>query len=135
MRPSFAEQLEGIARILEEVVAPEVADPYPSDVLAGAVGTLRVLADAHDRLPGFLEWDTAATTSLLARAGVVVDPGRADDDADARHRRARAALEAAVPRLAEDADLRGELLALFAERAQRFPFAFTPGGHRAGPAR
>jgi hypothetical protein len=134
MRPTYAEQLDGIARILEEVVAPELDRPYPRDVLAGLVGTLRVLAEAHDEIPGFVRWDTAATLDLLARAGVELDV--VDGEApDARHERARAALEEAIPTLSADPDLRAALMDHFAERADRFPFAFTPGGQSARPSR
>jgi hypothetical protein len=132
MRPTVPEQLDGIARILEEVVAPELGAPYPADVLAGAVATLRTLAAAHDALPAFLEWDTARTLALLAEAGVAAEPAPGEP-LEVRHERARSALEAAVPRLSRDPDQRSALLALFAERAQRFPLA--PGDPRARPAR
>ena len=47
MRPDVSEQLDGLRRILEQVVAPELLDPYPADILAGR---LRDARDAQLRM-------------------------------------------------------------------------------------
>lgn len=133
MRPTVPEQLDGIARILSEVVAPEVGAPYPADVLAGAVGTLRTLAAAHAELPAFLAWDADRTVEVLALIGVAVPPVEGET-VEARQRRARAELEARVPELSADPEARAAMVALFRERADRFPLTLT-GGPRADAAR
>ena len=63
MRPTITEQLDGLRRILEEVVAPEVKDPYPADILAGVCATLETLAVGWSEVPAFLRWDAEASCS------------------------------------------------------------------------
>lgn len=130
MRPSVTEQLEGLRRILEEVVAPELNDSYPRDILAGVCATLESLAAGWQQVPSFLDWDTRASAALVA--GLRSDVTEAVESADpldiaqleARHRESRAALEAAIPTIAERDDLgelRTRVAAHLRERAERYP--------------
>jgi hypothetical protein len=128
MRPTFTEQLDGVRRILVEVVAPEVTAAYPADVLAGAIATLETLAGAYDEVPRFLRWDADATAAVLATAGIDVDDVP-DESLDERQRRLREQLEQAVPTILDHPDGRAAMIELFRERADRYPFAM--GGPRA----
>lgn len=66
MRPSVDEQLRGTCRILEEVVAPSVSDPYARTILAGLIANLRMLNQAIPAVAGFLQHDNQASAQLLA---------------------------------------------------------------------
>lgn len=66
MRPSVDEQLQGTCRILEEVVAPSVGDPYARTILAGLIANLRMLSQAIPAVAGFLQHDNQANAQLLA---------------------------------------------------------------------
>lgn len=144
MRPTVTEQLEGLVRILQDVVAPEVADPYPADILAGVCATLEALATGWSAVPAFLRWDAAASAQLLSEVfaaggqhltGELADEVRSavaaspPDPADltaleAHHRRLRAALELAIPVITEHEELsaaRTHLAAVLRERAERYP--------------
>jgi hypothetical protein len=140
MRPDLTEQLLGIRQVIAETVVPEVRDPYVTDVLAGILSTLEVLADAWTEIPGFLRWDSEATGEILRLAGHQVPP-RPEDPLDlaawrAYHRDVRARLEAAVPSLVEDDAITARMIQLFRHRADRFPFApHRQGGPSAHPAR
>lgn len=144
MRPTVTEQLEGLARILQDVIAPEVTDPYPADILAGVCASLETLAAGWSEVAGFLRWDAAASAQVLS-ALLAADSGAlngqqaaevraaiqapAPDPADltaleAHHRQVRAALELAVPVIAERDELgevRTHLIEVFRERAERYP--------------
>ncbi len=74
MRPTVEEQLQGTCRILENVVAPCVADPYARTLLAGLIGNLRMLGGAFPAVPGFLAGDNRSTGALLGRLQAVVAP-------------------------------------------------------------
>ena len=130
MRPSVTEQLEGLRRILWEVVAPELTDAYPRDILSGVCATLESLAAGWQQVPAFLDWDARAAAALVA--GLGGDGVQVAQDADpftiaqleARHRDSRAALEQAIPTIAEREDLgelRTQVVAYLRERAQRYP--------------
>jgi hypothetical protein len=128
VRPSVTEQLEGLRRILEEVVAPELADPYPQDILAGVCATLESIAAGWQQVPAFLDWDARASAALVAHVDqdFVATPADPLDIADleVRHRESRAALEKAIPIIAERDDLgelRTQLAAHFRERNSRYP--------------
>jgi hypothetical protein len=151
MRPSIGEQLEQVRRILDDVVAPQVSDPYPRDILAGLANTLSGLAANWHRVPAFLQWDADQLLSLLADwlalGGQRVDATVADvvrraverprpadnpldvEALDERDRDLRAALEAAVPSIAERSEfteLRSRLTEYFNARADRFPIVVAP---------
>jgi hypothetical protein len=140
MRPDVTEQLRGIRQILAEVVAPHVTDPYPADVLAGALAALDTLADAWTEVPRFLLWDAAATGHVLRLASVQV-PAMPDDLLDlaavqAHHREVRGLLEAAMPAVLDHEPARVAAVQLFRDRAERYPLATRPqGGFAAHAAR
>ncbi len=67
MKPSVEEQLQGTCRILETVVAPQVAEPYARTILDGVIANLRMLTAALPAVAGFLRDDNAATARLLAK--------------------------------------------------------------------
>lgn len=69
MKPSIQEQLQGTCRILETVVAPQVAEPYARTILDGLISNLRMLTAALPAVAGFLRDDNVATARLLARLG------------------------------------------------------------------
>jgi hypothetical protein len=140
MRPTVEEQLEGIRRILEDVVVPQVNDPYAADVLAGALATLEVLAEAGPGVVEFMRWDTAASLDVLAM--VDVSPPTAPDDpldlaaVAGHHAAVRALLEASVPLIREHADADRAFVSLMEERCARYPFvARYRGGTGAHAAR
>lgn len=140
MRPTVSEQLDGIRQVLAEVVAPEVRDPYPAAVLAGALATLELLAGAWADVPAFLRWDADATAGVLALVDVSV-PSPPTDLLDlaalqAHHREVRGVLEQSMPTVVAHADARRAVVQLFRERAARFPMhARPPGEPGAHPAR
>ena len=68
MRPTITEQLAGTCRILEEVVAPELAGAQAADALRGLVKNLRMLETSWSSVLPFLHWDNDATAGLLGQA-------------------------------------------------------------------
>src|SRR3954452_24227943 len=73
MRPDVSEQLDGLRGILERIVAPELHDPYPADILAGVCATLETLSSGWRRVPAFLQWDAEMTVALLREVLATVD--------------------------------------------------------------
>lgn len=140
MRPSVSEQLAGVRQVLADVVGPHVTDAYAADVLAGALATLDLLAESWAEVPRFLCWDSAATGHVLRLAGVPVPPMPDDlldlDALAAHHREVRGLLESAMPTVLARDEARAAAVALFRERADRYPLAARPrGGFAAHPAR
>jgi hypothetical protein len=140
MRPTVEEQLSGIRAVLAEVVAPLVDDPYAADVLAGALATLEVLAEAGPEIVPFLRWDTAGSIAVLEMVGVDAPPGPADPlDPGAladHHDAVRALLEASVPAIRRDPAADRAFVELMTERSARYPFvARYRGGTGAHAAR
>jgi hypothetical protein len=144
VRPTITEQLDGLRRILQEVVAPEVTDPYPADILAGVCATLETLAAGWSEVPAFLAWDAQASLRVLAEVLAVEGPHLTEqvglearavveapspDTADfaaleAYHRRVRSALELAIPVITgrdELSETRTHLVVVLRERAERYP--------------
>jgi hypothetical protein len=144
VRPSVTEQLEGLQRILQEVIAPELLDPYPADILAGVCATLETLAAGWSEVPAFLRWDANASISLLTQVLAAAGPDleaqlvtqlRAAIDApapeatdvlaiEAHHQLVRAALEHAIPVITacdDLSELRTHLVVVLRERAERYP--------------
>ncbi len=130
MRPTVSEQLAGAARLLSEVVGPEIDDSYIADVLAGVVTTLELLAKGWTQVAAFLVWDIEATRRVLELVGVEEVPAVGDPlDVVAlqdRHTRVRALLERAMPDIAALPEARTAVAALFRERADRYPIPTTP---------
>ena len=73
MRPTIGEQLSGVARILAEVIAPALDDPYPADIIGGLIATLDAIAAAWADVPAYLAWDADETLAVLAAAAADLD--------------------------------------------------------------
>lgn len=65
MRPNVGEQLQGTCRILEQVVAPCVNDPFARTILDNLVANLRMLTGALPAVAAFLRADNEASSQLL----------------------------------------------------------------------
>jgi hypothetical protein len=68
------EELRGLRAALENVVAPEVGAPYPSDVLATVVGALERLERGWSMVPVALRAESTELDELLGAARAVVAP-------------------------------------------------------------
>jgi hypothetical protein len=143
VRPSVSEQLDGLRRILDDVIAPELHEPYPLDILAGVSATLETLSTGWREVPAFLQWDAEMTAALLRqvltsgvelgdaldtelRGIVFADPPDAADltALESRHARVRQALSHAIPLVMKDnelRELRTYLAAHLRERSERYP--------------
>jgi hypothetical protein len=151
VRPSIGEQLEQVRRILDDVVAPHVADPYPQDILGGLGNTLSGLAASWHRVPAFLQWDVEQVRQLLTEwvvlGGTEVDAAVAEavrtalelprpsdnpldfEALDEYDGRLRAALQAVVPSVAarsEFTEFRSRLTVYFSARVDRYPIVLAP---------
>ena len=142
MRPTVEEQLQGTCRILEDVVAPCVADPFARTILDGLVANLRMLTGALPAVPGFLRHDNLATLRLLAslRPGLAPElaaridqamaepePDVADGSAqDERNRMLRDMLAAAVCADGLTPDMHRAIVQHMTERASRVPMRYVP---------
>ena len=143
MRPTVSEQIASLARILADVVAPEVASPYAADILRGLIGALGTLGSAWPKVLGFLIWDAESTATVLAAALPHVDEPLAGDiraaldktadpadwaALETRQLHLRGLLSRAMPVILAGTD-GGEAhrmtVALFRERAERFPFPMS----------
>ena len=119
MRPSVSEQLTGLSRILREVVAPHLTDPYPVDILEGVCGTLEMLAAGWQQVPAFQSWDIEQSAAILQELGIAPAAGGAAlDDAQ---RAVRQQLADAVPLISADPELLARFTAFLRERAARYP--------------
>jgi hypothetical protein len=79
MRPTIAEQLGGIRRVLQETVAPAVRSVYATEVLRSALDTLARIEQQWDVLLPFLRWDNDSTAAVLADAAPELPPTIARD--------------------------------------------------------
>jgi hypothetical protein len=138
VHPSVPEQLAGLRRILADVVAPEVVDPYPTDILAGVMAAMEGLERGWYEVPRYLRWDADATADLLMAARPDLDQELGKEIAtvcsaslsdpldlralEAHHERLRALLARAAPAINAHPELHERLAELFKQRAQRFPF-------------
>jgi hypothetical protein len=129
MRPTITEQLDGLRRILAEVVVPEVTAPYPAEILGSVIGALDALRRNWASIPAYLEWEIRSIRTILAAANVQAP---ADDPHELRaleemQIRLSGLLVGAQPAII--AEPGGEayrlMIAFFRERAQRFPFAMA----------
>ena len=131
MRPTITEQLDGLRRILAEVVAPEVEAPYPAEILGSVIGALDALRDNWFRIPGYLAWEVRSIQAILAAAGLEHDiAGIETEDLRALEElqmRISGLLVRAQPAITADKD--GEayrlMVRFFRERAEKFPFAMA----------
>jgi len=149
VRPDVSELIGSLCRILEDVVAPEVAQDYPREVLHGVVSTLRAVQEGWPRVLPFLAWDNQGMAELLRRVqgsdGTTVDTtaGPTDDPTDviaaqARNQTLRAAL---ATLLADDdpavraarAPVDDDILRHLEERARRTPIRHIPEMPRVTP--
>ena len=74
MRPNVTEQLEGMCRILETAIAPEIENAYAQETLRSLVANVRMLGRAWHQLLPFLHWDNRLTAELLTAARDSVTP-------------------------------------------------------------
>ena len=65
MRPTVEEQLQGTCRILENVVAPCVSEPFARTILLNLIANLRMVTVAAPMVAGFLRDDNEATLHQL----------------------------------------------------------------------
>ena len=143
MRPTVSEQIDCLGRILSDVVAPEITSPYPATILQGVIAALTGLSAALPKVPAFLAWDAEATDIVLREALLLtVEPlageirsalAHAADPTDwtaleEHQSRLRELLVQVMPAIVAEGS-GGEsyrrMIALFRERAERFPFAMS----------
>jgi hypothetical protein len=126
MHPSVSNQLAGLSRVLADVVAPELDNPYPIDLLNGVIAALETLSRSWAEVPRFLRWDAEATTAILRRVGVSPPQPPADPldlvALEAHHAGVRSMLEVAIPAVLADPATNAATVQLFRERIDRFPF-------------
>lgn len=138
MRPTVNEQLEGVCRILESAIAPELTHGHTQETLRSLIANVRMLGRAWHQLLPFLHWDNAAMADLLKDARDSVDAplrGRIDDalaaspadSADALAAEARNdALRALLSEcLALSDELGARIGAHLSERSRRYPLRLT----------
>jgi hypothetical protein len=145
MRPTISEQLAGASRLLEQFIAPEIADAHASALLANVIDDLRMLETSWADVLPFLHWDNAATGALLSTARATARPPlRATIDSlltgteepvlldfAAAHERNMQLRQAVVEFLAEEDDtasatgLRAASTAHLTERAGRYPMRMS----------
>ena len=142
MRPSITEQLDGMARIVRDVLGAHLDDAYANDIATGVAVTLSTLGASWQEVPAFQRWETGEIESLLREALPHLDASLAADVAglergaaagadpldlralDARHTVARDLLARAVPLIESDPALgavRDGLHALARDRIARYP--------------
>ncbi len=147
MRPTIGEQLGGTCRILEEVIAPEVASPHAAEALRGLVKNLRMLETGWGAVLPFLHWDNAETAALLQRARPAVPAGLAERigtccatprpdpfDVSATQQRndaLRGLLSEVVAGIDAEAPVHGEIVAHLRVRTGRYPMRSVPDLPRA----
>jgi hypothetical protein len=138
MHPTITEQLDGLRRILAEAIAPEVAAPYPAEILGSVIGTLDALQANLHAIPSFLQWDIDATAAVLDAARPLLDAcllAEIDTAKSGDHNLAalekrqvllRGLLVKAMPAIrAERGAAYGQMIALFRARTERFPFTMA----------
>jgi hypothetical protein len=142
MRPNVSEQLDGIRRVLTQVIVPHVTDPYAASVLNGLLAALGSLAAGWSIVPQFLRWDAEGTATVLTAARPYLDAGLtaeldevldrapgADCDVlvlELHHRCLRGLLERAVPAIIEQPSIRSLLVGHLRARIERFPLSMAP---------
>jgi hypothetical protein len=66
LRPTTAEHLYGMKRILNDAVIPRVQDTYARTALQGVIAALDMLAQAGPKMAAFLTWDNIETERLIS---------------------------------------------------------------------
>ena len=127
MRPTITDQLDGLRRILVEVIAPEVTAPYPAEILGSVIGALDALSANWSRIPDYLAWETESIQSILTAAGIEPQTDTTAATLEEKQIRMSGLLVAAQPAIAGDRDGEAyrQMIAFFRARAQRFPFAMA----------
>ena len=96
MRPTVTEQIDGVRRVLEELVIPQLDNPFIKDQITHAAGVLVHAADRWSRVLPDLVADIRALEEVLGvepRVLAEAVPGVADlDAAEEYHRGLRARL-------------------------------------------
>jgi hypothetical protein len=151
MRPTIGEQLGGTCRILEVMIAPEVAGTPAGDVLGALVKNLRMLQTSWTAVLPFLHWDNQTTASLLMgatssvpdalaqRIVTTLDSQLAPEPVDVtavqeRNDELRALLTDVIGVISTESDAHAEIIAHLAARSARYPLRAAPDLPRAQPA-
>ncbi|MBL8386015.1 MAG: hypothetical protein JNM90_23220 [Burkholderiales bacterium] len=150
MKPSVEDQLRGTCRILENVVAPCVGDPFARTILDNLAANLRMLTGALPAVVRFLRDDNTATADLLgvlrpslpAALRARIDAALAEPAPDAvdgaaleaRNDRLRGLLAEAVVCEGLGAEQHRAIVRLMSERAARMPMRYVPTVSHPPPA-
>ena len=142
MRPTVEEQLQGTCRILENVVAPCVSEPFARTILLNLIANLRMVTVAVPMVAGFLRYDNEGTLQqllalrealppeLVARINQAMAANEPDvDDGPAqeeRNRLLRELLAAAVCSSSLTPDMRHAIVNYMIDRASRVPMRYVP---------
>jgi hypothetical protein len=142
MRPTIEEQLQGTCRVLANVVAPCVTDPYARTMLDGLIANLRMLSGAVAAVPGFLAGDNRSMVALLAQLQAVVAPDLAErigvavsqpepdatdtNSLEQRNGQLRELFSQALCGPGLTPDLRAAALKHMSERASHAPMRYVP---------
>jgi hypothetical protein len=149
VRPTVQEQLQGTGRVLEEIIAPHVGDPYAANILKALISNLRMLVDAVPATARFVQWDNRAAAEVLAvmrgsqqadlaaEIGAVLSENEPDPTdwvaLDARNQRLRSLLVTALAADRLPSEVDEQLVGYMTERASRHPMRYvlpTPGASR-----
>lgn len=140
MRPDMTDQLAGVRRILNDIIAPELREGYPSQVLRGVVKNLMMLEGAWPKIISFLEWDIEQTEALLRGMAPFLDDSmksrvlaaleggldeRSPEELDRRNAEVRQVLADAIPQLLrrEDASpVVAQVKEHLVQRMSQYPF-------------
>ncbi|MCQ3809548.1 MAG: hypothetical protein KTV68_03235 [Acidimicrobiia bacterium] len=105
MRPTLSEQIEGARKVLVELVAPQVADPYAQEQVTYAAAALEHAAARWPQVLPDLVADIRALEEVLGVEAAALDeavPGVPDlDAAEDYHRGLRARLTDEIMAAAE----------------------------------
>ena len=141
MRPTVEEQLQGTCRILENVVAPCVSEPFARTILDNLIANLRMVTVALPKVAGFLRDDNEATLhQLLAlrealppelaarinQAEAANEPGVDGPAQEDRNRLLRELLAAAVCSPGLTPDMHRAVENFMISRASRVPMRYVP---------
>lgn len=147
MRPTTAEHLYGMQRILNDAVIPRVQDTYARTALQGVIASLAMLAQAGPKMEAFLTWDNIETERLISEFEQYVPaiqrdqiaqvlesrPSAADvESLDRRNGQLRTCLTELISALSPSGrDAVGPILEHLRERTKRNPYemqTILPGG-------